>query len=111
MMTKEYRIAHNNARKAQEEVKNNLQKFAKRSKHITYETANTFYGFCRIDIIVSKEGKVVREMMEYLKSICPFYYFDESSSAWFRNYDDTIIRYADEEDEWEVQFEICVSYR
>ena len=54
---------------------------------------------------------VVREMMEYLKSICPFYDINESSSAWFHNYNDTIIRYADEEDEWEVQFEICVSYR
>lgn len=111
MMTKEYRNARNNARKAQEEVKDNLQKFAKRSKHIIYDGADTFYGFCRIDVIVNKDGKVVREMMEYLKSICPFYNINESSSAWFHNYDDTIIRYADEEDEWEVQFEICVSYR
>lgn len=110
MMTKEYKIARNNARKAQEEVKDNLQKFAKRSKYITYDGADTFYGFCRIDVIVNKDGKVVREMMEYLKSICPFYDIEDTDSSWFYNYDNTRFR-DDEEDEWEVQFEICVSYR
>ena len=110
MMTKEYRIARNNARKAQEEVKDNLQKFAKRSKNITYDGADTFYGFCRIDVIVNKDSKVVREMMEYLKSICPFYDINDTDSSWFYSYDNTRFR-DDEEDEWEVQFEICVSYR
>ena len=110
MMTKEYRIARNNARKAQEEVKDNLQKFAKRSKNITYDGADTFYGFCRIDVIVNKDSKVVREMMEYLKSICPFYDINDTDSSWFYSYDNTRFR-DDEEDEWEVQFVICVSYR
>ena len=111
MMTKEYRIARDNAYKAHNEVILALRNFAKRSKYITYYGEDSFYGFCRIDVIVNKDSKVVREMMEYLKSICPFYDINESSSAWFHNYNDTIIRYADEEDEWEVQFEICVSYR
>jgi hypothetical protein len=49
-------------------------------------------------------------MMEYLKSICPFYDINDTDSSWFYNYDNTRFR-DDEEDEWEVQFEICVSYR
>ena len=110
MMTKEYRIARDNAYKAHNEVILALRNFAKRSKYITYYGEDSFYGWCRIDVIVNKDGKVVREMMEYLKSICPFYDIEDTDSSWFYNYDNTRFR-DDEEDEWEVQFEICVSYR
>lgn len=110
MMTKEYRIARDNAYKAHNEVILALRNFAKRSKYITYHGEDSFYGWCRIDVIVNKDGKVAREMMEYLKSICPFYDIEGTDSSWFYNYDNTRFR-DDEEDEWEVQFEICVSYR
>ena len=111
MTNKEYNAKRNNAHKAHREVKEMLQKFAKRSKYITYKRAESYWGLCRIDISVSKDGKVVNEMMEYLKSICPFYDFSSTSSAWFHNYDDTKIERPSDEDEWVVEYEICVSYR
>ena len=111
MTNKEYNTKRNNARKAHREVKLALEKFAKRSKNITYISGNSYWGLCRIDISVSKDGKVVQEMMEYLKSICPFYDFSDTSSAWFHNYDDTKIERPSDEDEWTVEYEICVSYR
>ena len=108
MMTNEYRTARNNAHKAQSEVKETLQKFAKRSKYITYQRANTFYGFCRIDVAVSNDGKVVQEMMEYLKSICPYCEDSDEDTTWFHNYEENPLR--EDVDDWEVQFEICVSH-
>jgi hypothetical protein len=109
MMTNEYKAARNNARKAQNEVKEILKKFAKRSKYITYQRDDTFYGFCRIDVAVSNDGKVVREMMEYLKSICPFCDDSDEDTTWFHNYEENPLR--EDVDDWEVQFEICVSCR
>ena len=106
-------MKRNSAYKAHREVELALEKFAKRSKHITYDRADSYYGWCRIDLIVSKDGKVVREMMEYLKNLCSYHdpadMDDKYPTDWFRNYDE----WAEEEEdsEWEVQFEICVYHR
>lgn len=114
MTDREYRIRRNNAHKAHREVIMTLEKFAKRSKHITFIRKNSFWGLCRIDLSVSKNGKVAQEMLDYLKSICPYYELADLSAqdptAWFHNCDTTIIK-QDSEDEWDVEFEICVSYR
>lgn len=112
MTNKEYNNHRNTAHKAHHEVINALEKFAKRSKNITYISNNSFYGLCRIDLSVSKDGKVVREMMDYLKALCPYYEPADMSekypSAWFHNYDTNLIH--DDDDDWNVQFEICVAY-
>ena len=111
MTNKEYNMKRNNAYKAHREVELALEKFAKRSKHITYCGADSYYGWCRIDVIVNKDGKVVREMMEYLKNICPFYDLSDTDSAWFHNYNTNSMSRPSDEDEWVVEYEICVSYR
>lgn len=112
MTNREYNIRRNTAYKAHREVTEALEKFAKRSKNITYIRDDSYWGLCRIDLSVSKDGKVVREMMEYLKVLCSYYepanFNEEYPSAWFRNYDDCAID--ENEDGWDVQFEICVNY-
>lgn len=114
MMTeREYIARRNNAHKAHREVINALEKFAKRSKHIKVFRKATYWGHCRIDVILTKDGKVVQEMMEYLKSLCSYYepadMNDKYPTDCFRNYDE----WAEEEEdsEWEVQFEIIVYHR
>jgi small subunit ribosomal protein S15 len=52
-----------------------------------------------------------RKMMEYLKNICPFYDLSDTDSAWFHNYNTNSMSRPSDEDEWVVEYEICVSYR
>ncbi len=75
------------------QVRYTLEKFAKRSKYITITYTHNGFGILRMDIQVEKENKVVREMKDYLHSLCYFYHEDKErcldyTYEWFRNYDD-----------------------
>jgi hypothetical protein len=108
MINREYNINRRNANKAHKEVITTLEKFAKRSKNIAVVRKNSFWGLCRIDLSIHKDGKVAQEMMEYLKNLCS-YCEKEKNTIWFHNYDTCAI--VDAEDEWDVKFEICVSLK
>ena len=108
MINREYYTNRRNADKAHKEVITTLEQFAKRSKNIAVIRKNSFWGLCRIDLAIYKDGKVAQEMMEYLKSLCS-YCEQGKNTIWFHNYDTCEI--ANAEDEWEVKFEICVSLK
>jgi hypothetical protein len=48
-------------------------------------------------------------MMEYLKNICPYCDDSDEDTTWFHSYDENPLR--EDVDDWEVQFEICVSHQ
>ena len=107
---KEYRRQMKEIRKAHREVIDNIQKFAKRSKHIEFKESRSWYGHCRIDLCVTGESKVTRELYEYLTSFCHFNEFDDVHTDWFHNYDTCEVRdYDDEDDEFRIEYVICVS--
>ena len=106
----EYRKNRAEAHRKHREVRDALEKFSKRSKFIEFKGYNTFYGFCRIDLRVVGDGKVATELFEYLRSICPVVELsrgaDKYPSDWYRTYENDAF---DDEDDYKVEFEICVS--
>lgn len=91
------------------EIITNIEKIAKRSKHITIEHVDHFYGWNRIDMRVTRETTaVVQELYNYLRSFCPFFDDDsnqEYGAKWFHSYDDHSV---DGLEDGEYGFEICV---
>ena len=91
-------------KKAQREFIEKIRGFEKRSKFITIKYINNLWGRCIMQINISKENKIVDEMIEYIKNLCS-YIEENGNSVWFSNYD----RYAeDNPDEWALEYEICV---
>lgn len=64
--------ARSAANRAHNEVITAMKKFAKRGKHIDYNYSSTHWGMCNISMTIHKDGKVSAEMLEYVKSICPY---------------------------------------
>lgn len=98
---KEYMLKRRNAKKAHYEVIETLRKFAKRSKFISVERTNEWWGLCRIDMRITGESKVVKEVKDYLCTFCSYYAKDEYGE-WYKTAED----YA--EDDWAVDFEVYV---
>ena len=97
----------NTTKKAQKEIRNTLEKFAKRSKYISIVRHSTFYGFQNIQIKCEKETKIYKELLTYLISLCKYVEMEKNSKfIWFHNYD---ICKDDECEEWEHQIQICLS--
>lgn len=94
-------------KRAQREFIEKMRTFEKRSKFITIKTCRTIWGLCVVHIdVTNEESKVVKEMMDYLMNLFGQWVEEDIYSTWFHNYDN----YADDDsDEWELQFEICVS--
>lgn len=101
------RHAHAEYRK----VVHELEKFAKRSKHITILRHNCFYGASRFDIKVTKEGKVVREMYDYLLTLAPEHHKD-TDKKYPTNWFNSVGYYESTEDEGECknEWEFCVCH-
>lgn len=99
-------------KKESRELINNIEKIAKRSKHIKVEGIQRWFDYYRIDLRVSREStSVVKELYSYLSSVCPFIDDErnrgekEYPSIWFYSYDDSILNDFDED---EYYFEINV---
>lgn len=80
-----------------------LKGFEKRSKFIEFKRCNNIWGSLRIQITITKENKIVDEMIDYLKDICS-HIEEEGMSVWFYNYVDN-----NDFKDWDFQLEICVS--
>jgi hypothetical protein len=101
---KEYVAIRRKAYKAHTEVKNALQKFAKRSKYIEYDCGRSYWGWCSIHVTILKDGKVAKEMLDYIKSICPY----TTDGSTFRSYEGDLGGGDDIFSDWEIKFDICV---
>ena len=101
---KEYVAIRRKAHKAHDEIKKTLQKFANRSKYIEYDRGRTYWGWCSIRVTVLKDCKVAKEMLDYIKSICP--YTDNEST--FRSYEGDLGGGDDIFSDWEIKFDISV---
>lgn len=80
-----------------------LRGFEKRSKFIEIKRCNNIWGSLCIEVIITKENKIVDEMIDYLKNICGRIE-EEGMSVWFYNYEDN-----NDFEDWDFQLEICVS--
>lgn len=100
-MTREERLRIREVKALQREFIDTIKKFEKRSKFIEICIVNTYWGLCAMQINIKKENKIVAEMVDYIKSFC-----DYQDDEWFYSYDDCAME--DDEDEWELKFEICV---
>lgn len=93
-------------KREQRMVIENLRKFEKRSKLIKIVYSRAMWGHYKAQINISKENKVVLEMIDYLKTLCSFVEEEKDGTLWLRNYDDLAI---EENDKWwDLEFEFCV---
>jgi hypothetical protein len=90
---------------------NQMEKFAKRSKHITF-TYKRYFEFYRMDVHVTKpSGKVYKEMMKYLTKV--FEYHEcidprgEYQSEWFRTYNIFDIEVEDIDNLYDVEMSVA----
>lgn len=70
-------------RKETMKVREELERFAKRSKFIEFRRKSEGYYTQTFFLRVIGESKVVRELLSYVSNVCPFAY-DE----WHYSYDD-----------------------
>jgi hypothetical protein len=70
-------------RKTCKDIIATLEQFAKRSEHITIRHKYCGLEFCQVQMNVSKNTKVVKEMVEYLKSRLA-YHEVEYGAEWFK---------------------------
>ena len=102
MMTQELRIVKRQLRA----FKTEIEKFEKRSKAITvirtFETFNRYYT--RINI--TKQNKVVNEMIEYIKGFCDIVDVDADGTMWLKNYDD--LADEDTDDYSQPEYDVCI---
>ena len=104
--SREYARVRRAASRAHNEVMNKMQKFAKRSKNISYDHQSTCYGMCTIYVTVNKDSKVSAEMLEYVKSICPY----TTDERYFTSYEDELEVADTEFGDWEaIAFNIIIN--
>ena len=100
MMTQKLRMVKRQLRA----FKTEIEKFEKRSKAITvihkFELCNRYY----IQINITKQNKVVNEMIEYIKGLCDITYTDPDGTMWLKNYDDL----TDTEDYSQPEYDVCI---
>ena len=100
--------ARSAAYKAHNEVINAMKKFAKRGKHIDYNYSSTHWGMCYISMTIHKDGKVSAEMLEYVKSICPY----TTDNVCFHSYEDELEFEETEVGMWKaIGFSILVTHK
>ena len=95
--------------RTQNEFLEMIQKFEKRSKFITIRRKSNFWGLLGMQIDIEKENKVTEEMRKYIKSFCDYVEEEKSGTVWYYNYDSYALP-TEEEDEWTLQFEICIHF-
>lgn len=90
---------------------NQMEKLAKRSKHITF-TYKRYFEFYRMDVHVTKpSGKVYKEMMEYLTKVFEYHECidprNEYQSEWFRTYNIFDIEVEDIDNLYDVEMSVA----
>ena len=93
-------------KREQRAVIENLKKFEKRSKLIKIVYSRAMWGHYKAQINISKENKVVLEMINYLKTLCSFVEEENNGTLWLRNYDDLAIE--ENDNWWDLEFEFCI---
>ena len=89
-------------------ILNTLEDFAKRSKFIEIHYKHSILETLFVQVDFTKENKIVREMVEYLKEFCDYVSLEKNGSMWFRNFDDLVEE--ENEDLWEkAKFQICLA--
>ena len=84
---------------------NTLEAYAKRSKYITIVHKYIGWHLCGVQVNVTKENKVVREMVQYIASVLPYKEEEDMTNGaiWYKSHAEE-----QEEDVWEAQ--CCVSH-
>ena len=83
-----------------------LEKFEKRSKAITVVHKFEIYNRYYTQINITKQNKVINEMVEYIKRFCNIVDVDADGTMWLKNYDDL----ADEntDDYSQPEYDVCI---
>jgi hypothetical protein len=102
MITQELRMVKRQLRTFKAEI----EKFEKRSKAITVIHKFEFYNRYYTQINITKQNKVVNEMIEYIKELCDITYTDPDGTMWLKNYDD--LADVDTEDYSQPEYDVCI---
>lgn len=102
-MTQEMRIIKRELRRFKKEI----EAFEKRSKMIKILYSRDIFNRLSMQINIIKNGKVVEEMINYVKGFCNYVETEENGSMWLRNYDDL----ADEDTDYsKAEYNICIHF-
>ena len=101
-MTQELKLVKRQIRAFKAEI----EKFEKRSKAITVVHKFEIYNRYYTQINITKQNKVVNEMIEYIKGFCDVVEIDTDGTVWLRNYDD--LADEDTDDYSQVEYDVCI---
>lgn len=79
-----------------------IEDYAKRSKHITVVHKYIGWHLCGMQVNITKDTKVTREMVDYIASVLPYAEVEDNGTVWYKSHEEEPA-----EDVWEGQ--CCVS--
>lgn len=102
-MTQEIKLVKRELRGFKKEI----ETFEKRSKMIKIIYVRDIFNRLSMQINVTKNGKVVEEMVNYVKGFCDYVETEENGSMWLCNYDDL----TDEDENYlKAEYNICIHF-
>ena len=84
-----------------------IQGFEKRSKLIKVVYGREIANCYHTQINVAKENKLVKEMINYIKSVCQFEELEENGTMWLHNYDSYVI---EETSTFSPKLHVCIHF-